>query len=82
MPTDLPARRRVQKPNDDRAKSGQYLVVFYSVAGLALLLLMSAETRLGMFDGLTVPESGLGATGTPPFPVDGIEPSWATNPPP
>jgi hypothetical protein len=52
-------------------------MMFYGIAGLTVLLLMSVETRLGMFDDLTVAESALQAIGNSDV-IDGIEPNWVS----
>ena len=80
MPTDLPVRSHFQKRSGDRAQSGRSLLLFYGTAGLAVLLLLSIETQLGMFDSLTLSESMLKAVGSS-YPIDGIEPNWASSPP-
>ena len=54
MPTDLPVRSHVQTQSDDGSKCSPSLIRFYGSAALAVLLLISIEKRLGMFDGLTV----------------------------
>jgi hypothetical protein len=77
MPTDLPVRSDVQKRSGDQAKSGQPLLMFYGIAVLAVLLLVSIETRFGMFDGLNVSESALQAIGDSDV-IDGIQPNWAS----
>jgi hypothetical protein len=80
MPVDLPARSHVQAPSDDSAKTGQALLMFYGCVALAALLLIALEVRFGTFDGLTVPESIVKATGTQLL-IDGIDPNWASRPP-
>ena len=80
MPTDLPVRSRVKAQSDDWAKSLQPLLIFYGSAGLALLLLIAVESRLGMFDGLTVWDSIIKAADVQSL-NDGIDPNWASFPP-
>jgi hypothetical protein len=57
MPTELPVRSGVQARNAKWAEYGQALFIFYGSAGLAVLLLIALETRLGTFDGLTATET-------------------------
>jgi hypothetical protein len=80
MPTDLPVRSYFQKRSGDQANTGRSLLIFYGTAGLAVLLLMSIETQLGMFDGLTRSETVLKAIGDS-YLIDGIKPNWASSPP-
>jgi hypothetical protein len=80
MPTNLPVRSRVKTGSNDWAQYGQVLLRFYGSAGLVLLLLIVVEARLGMFDGLTVMESIIKATGVQ-SPNDGMDPNWASFPP-
>lgn len=80
MPTDLPIQFKVQSQSNDWTKSGAALVMFYVIAGLAGLVLIGAENRLGMFGHLTVAESVVKASGVQ-FSIDGIDPMWASSPP-
>ena len=80
MPTDLPVRSRVQTQGEGWALYGQVLLRFYGSAGLALLLLMAVEARLGVFDGLTAMESVVKAMSVHSL-DDGIDPNWASSPP-
>ena len=80
MPTDLPVRSHVQTQSDDGSKCSPSLIRFYGSAALAVLLLISIEKRLGMFDGLTVTESICKVAGVQ-FHNDGIDPFWASSPP-
>ena len=80
MPTDLPVRSHAQTQVDDWSKCGQSLLRFYGSAALAVLLLISIERRLGIFDGLTVTESICKAAEVQ-FRNDRIDPFWASSPP-
>lgn len=60
MPTDLPVRSR-----DGAAAQitgWTWMLSFYGIVGLAVMLLMAAEVRLGLFRDLTVAESIVKAT--------------------
>lgn len=79
MPTNLPNRSRIQTQSDGSKAGWQALLRFYGSAGLAVLLLLAIERRIGVFDGLSIAES-INATGVQ-FRNDGIDPFWASSPP-
>jgi len=80
MPTNLPNRFRIQTQSDGSEAGWLALLRFYGSAGLAVLLLLAIERRIGMFDGLSIAESICYATGVQ-FHNDGIDPFWASSPP-
>jgi hypothetical protein len=77
MPTDLPVRSDVRERSGDQAKSWRSILIFYGIAGIAVLLVMDIEARFGVFDGLSIPEATLQALGNSGT-IDGIEPTWAS----
>ncbi len=80
MPTELPAHSRLHTRSDGWAQYGQAMLIFYGSAGLALLLLIAVEQRLGVFDGLTVMES-IAKAASIQSRDDGADPNWASSPP-
>jgi hypothetical protein len=80
MPTELPVRSGVQARNAKWAEYGQALFILYGSAGLAVLLLIALETRLGTCDGLTATETVIKTTRVQSL-YDGIDPNWASPPP-
>ena len=79
MPTDLPVRPRIQD-GEDRAESAPPILMFYAAVGLAVLTLIYAENRVGMFDGMTSSEAAMKATNISILP-DGIQTDWNYPPP-
>jgi hypothetical protein len=80
MPTSLPGRSRIQTQSDGSGAGWQALLKFYGSAGLAVLLLLAIERRIGVFDGRSIAESIRNAAGVQ-FRHDGIDPFWASSPP-
>jgi hypothetical protein len=56
--------RAAERPDDGLASFGRALLKLYGMLAVGVVLLVAAEARAGMFEGLTAWEAILAATGT------------------
>jgi hypothetical protein len=64
MPTSIATYTFGSKANDGHANCIQALSNFYEVTAVIVLALLVFETRLGLFDGLSIAQALLKATAT------------------